>query len=158
MREIKFRAWDVSIKKMWDHAFISVNLEKVWNSDDTVLKKYIRCVMNNSKLETYIKCVMNNYNYNSTYVGSALDDLKVLQYTGLKDKKGQEIYEGDILRWYAGREKKYSDIVVRWDEDIAFFDLGEWCENEFPYTGNYALIIGNIYKNPDLNPDLLKNT
>jgi len=78
-----------------------------------------------------------------------VDPETVGQYTGLKDRHGQEIYEGDILR-----DDEMGLNVVRW-EDGSF-----WLE--MFYEGNQSLmehlsdynevceIIGNIYENPEL--------
>jgi uncharacterized phage protein (TIGR01671 family) len=73
-------------------------------------------------------------------------DYNLMQYTGLKDTKGKEIYEGDILT-----SINSSNIVVCWDEIP-----GRWVGhdkkhfNEDLYYYNCGEIIGNIHENPEL--------
>jgi len=65
-----------------------------------------------------------------------------MQYTGLKDKNGKEIWEGDIVR-----ELKDSWIeVVEWDDmDSGFKPFNDHREVPIAFE-----IIGNIYENPEL--------
>lgn len=63
----------------------------------------------------------------------------IMQFTGLHDRNGKEIYEGDILFQDDYRHLK-PIFSVSWDEEEAGF---------FPFTTGYK-IIGNIYENPEL--------
>ena len=75
------------------------------------------------------------------------DDVEVLEYTGLKDKNGVEIYEGDVMRWHNSLVPRGADptalSTVRWSNRYAMFD-------GIRRTGE---VIGNIYKNPELVKD-----
>ena len=64
------------------------------------------------------------------------------QYTGLKDKLGTEIYEGDILQW---DEKEWGapyKEVVKWDYDLLSMRENDW--------KNHCEIIGNVHQNPEI--------
>lgn len=72
------------------------------------------------------------------------------EYTGLKDKNGKEIFEGDIVQFHSGKKLWIAPIVWRMREAMFVQEsAGGW--------GSLALqdladieIIGNIYENPEL--------
>jgi uncharacterized phage protein (TIGR01671 family) len=86
-----------------------------------------------------------------TFVRKA-DEIELMQSTGLKDKNGKEIFEGDIVD-YKGRE-----AVVKWHGSYASFiyrfvdglkeRVSEW-DPLFLACYNFE-VIGNIYENPEL--------
>lgn len=81
------------------------------------------------------------------------DDFILMQYTGLKDKKGREIYEGDILEAGEG-----DPLVVRFDELAAGFSLAKkgWMFDHFfkeAVDSKDCEVIGNIYENKNLLED-----
>lgn len=94
---------------------------------------------------------------------ASFDEIKLMQYTGLKDKNGKEIYEGDIFR--PGPSYNERSFRVNWeDEDARFLGIGCGKDSErvpgekyVCYVGVYnklknntVEVIGNIYENPEL--------
>lgn len=67
--------------------------------------------------------------------------VKLIQYTGLKDKNGKEIYEGDILEY-----NKCSTYIVK---TINRFESTKFGIEGYPRLDAYQ-IVGNIYENPEL--------
>ncbi|HBJ1650894.1 TPA: hypothetical protein LA460_000113 [Clostridium botulinum] len=78
------------------------------------------------------------------------DDFTVMQYTGIKDKNGKEIYEGDILKLSNSRYKViYQDCSFQLSR-INGYDL----DLITMYAINKSEVIGNIYENKELLKDL----
>ncbi len=78
------------------------------------------------------------------------DGLPLMQYTGLKDKNGIEIYEGDELQ-PVRPARDMGRFIVRYDEKKASFvcDNGGQIYIDVSTWGNRK-VIGNIYENPEL--------
>lgn len=75
------------------------------------------------------------------------EELPLMQYTGLKDKNGKEIYEGDILNNYIIGV----NFEIKWlNQDAGFYALAynyHYDPNDWCIKGE---VIGNIYENPEL--------
>ena len=76
------------------------------------------------------------------------------QYTGLKDKNGKEIYEGDIVFFFTEHFDKATGGFDGEDEHnatVEWFDNGFAFMDKAPYDPNIECeVIGNIHENPEL--------
>lgn len=149
MRDIKFRAWDKAGKTMSD-PFTLRRGNLIWRS----------------KNETAV-----------TFKALLEEDV-VMQYTGLKDKHGDEIYEGDVIQ-HERKSRPYSDkakialvkCIVQWldgkssgdnltnpssfNQNPSFIGkpIGDHKSNQWSYDWSEfhdCEVIGNIYENPEL--------
>ena len=80
---------------------------------------------------------------------SEYEDIVLMQYTGLKDKNGVEIYEGDVVRNLSTtKQQQYRKRVVTWAQ---YSRRGVGFNVGATYGGAVTLeVIGNIYENPEL--------
>jgi len=74
----------------------------------------------------------------------------VMQYTGLKDKNGVEIYEEDILRCYDKTTNNVFTLPLYWSKTQPGFFYGLYHLNTVMIKEHEIKIIGNIYENPEL--------
>jgi len=76
-------------------------------------------------------------------------DCEIMQYTGLKDKNGKEIYEGDIIVTRLNSPDNNEESLVVEFADGSFKLKKENTYYYFPFLLNVE-VIGNIYENPEL--------
>jgi len=130
MREIKFRAWDKDRKKMLYHINDLFDGFMHWKDQKIDL---VDCVEQGTHTE-YRHPIL-------------------LQYTGLKDKNGKEIYEGDVIETN-GIENCEKALIIFHDgvfvADFEEFDFIGWEH----LNGLDMTVIGNIYENPELKENV----
>jgi len=93
----------------------------------------------------YIDFINGNIIIGENDGDSRYEDIPLMQYTGLKDKNGKEIYEGDIVV-----EENLKRYVVKWEENTSSSSNSSscgfcWSKEDARYTE----VIGNIYENPE---------
>ena len=121
--------------------------------------KHIHTLPGNEHLSgRWIEGYLSNENHinSSELEGEILVDPEtVCQYTGLTDKNGRKIFEGDILSgiryhdWGQGGEYRPDKCIIKWDEERAAFAPVYWWERYNHDLKDYE-VIGNIFDNPEL--------
>lgn len=138
-RKIRFRAWDG---------------EEIYEIDGNS-----NVVLEYNDISGW-NIVPNRHNYDGEYLaGETIGDFVLMQYTGLKDKNGVEIYEGDIIVWSGTLDGCIFNHVCE-----VIFDLYQWCgwaiyspqqKSTIPFgehgcNPNEVNIVGNVYENKEL--------
>jgi len=90
---------------------------------------------------------------NRTFVGPFDKDSIFLQFTGLKDKNGKEIYEGDIVKapdgiWEIEFGEPWDGVLIDLINNYKAEASIKFAENEYSLAD--VKVIGNIYENKDL--------
>ena len=121
-REIKFRVWDVENKEMLNVQ--ELDFEPTFYGGRIAIRP-------------------DQYNdYFDT------EDMILMQYTGVNDRCGKEIYENDIV-YVAGEDE---NATIEWNEETARFVIhfDGWIADFDNYYGKELEIMGDIYNNPEL--------
>lgn len=135
MRIIKFRAWDKITKQLFEVKQIDFNAIE-------------RNVYGFITYKNILGGVYESLSFRS------FDDVELMQYTGINDCNGREIFEGDIVKLDEDFAKAhdYSSTIseVVWDEDGALFDTPKIQYALSQHNSKYFTVIGNIYETPQL--------
>ena len=131
-RILKFRAWDKKLNIMWE----AISLEKL-------LRYFMFQIMPNAMAYKEIK--------------DHFSDIVWLEYTGLKDKNGTELFEGDIVKSDILKNKLWQ-IAYRTDREfcgflpyeIRFMDDKVYSPLSHFIDWESLIVIGNIHENPEL--------
>ena len=126
MRDIKFRAFLKSNQLMYDVLTLDIIDNKVLiNNEEKQLRGYVK-----------------------------YQDVELMQYTGLKDKNGKEIYEGDIVEAWSEGKKAIGKVKQRidglWLMYPAWQSGKSWGLMPNEERNTTVKIIGNIYENKEL--------
>lgn len=148
-RKIKFRVWDKYKKQMYPISSI----------DYDIFSQEIRIIAVGHKNGM---CTSYNKNHNSEKCD--ITALELMQYTGLHDKNGKELYEGDIVKITEKEKISKHKVIsmkpiiadIEWSEEYLTYTLittsvKDAFESLTDYLDEYDIeVIGNIYDNPEL--------
>lgn len=123
MREIKFRIWDKSMMRWWceDSQYLQMDGKKIHPAPWSTLSAELPD-----------------------------DDIVIEQFTGLKDKNGKEIYEGDIIQMIYDSGRRGEIEEIEWLNGIDFDYAGWGTKTILTSQWKYSEVIGNIHEDPEL--------
>ena len=128
MKEFKMKAWLKKEKKMVNIIGIDFNYEYIRYTEDGNL-------------------------FNENYKTAAFKDIELLQFSGAKDKAGQELYEADVVKFNDGIDDIYG-LISYDDEDGSYrVSYENITEHLSDLEGDFE-IVGNIFENPKLHEQL----
>lgn len=138
-RDIEFRAWDDHYKYMNYKVIVGIygNWEEVKDNEN-----YTACSMWIEPKNVDYKCEPHWSHFEPYH-----KEIKLMQYTGLKDKNGKKIFEGDIVKSKYGVFKS----KVEWND--SFCGFFPFCNNDTGIFADECEAIGNIYENKELLGD-----
>lgn len=163
MREIKFRAWHKESKKMLD----VYGLE--WSVDSIVFREKRKALLGEDQpYRWHMMHLIGKDGVTEIARGHEMiaSEYEIMQFTGLLDKDGKEIYEGDIVDDPQSAKEEYRGVIT-----FGKVNLGcNGSEYDYVVNGFYAqtpsdeerecttnelnrgqlVVIGNIYENPEL--------
>ncbi|ATV63183.1 YopX family protein [Fusobacterium pseudoperiodonticum] len=128
MKEFKMKAWLKKENKMVAIIGIDLNYQYIRYTDDGNLFK-------------------------DDYKIAEFKDIELLQFTGTKDKAGQELYEADVILFNDGIDDIYGLISYDDDEGTYRVSYENITEHLSEREGDFE-IVGNIFENPQLHEQL----
>lgn len=128
MKEFKMKAWLKKENKMVSIIGIDLNYQYIRYTDDGNLFK-------------------------DDYKIAEFKDIELLQFTGAKDKAGQELYEADVIKFNDGIDDIYG-LISYDDEDATYRVSYENITEHLSDLEEDFEIVGNIFENPDLHEQL----
>jgi uncharacterized phage protein (TIGR01671 family) len=143
MRELKFRVWSKA-RKEWVH-----NMMLLACIDGLPFAHFVEV----NEIDKSVK----HHVYNASNL-----DVEIQQYTGLKDKNGKEIYEGDIVEWGMSHDQINPFPKLRYVEFcerqliykvVEVGDLPsslDYLYEAAPMSTRWCRVVGSIHENPEL--------
>lgn len=155
-REIKFRAWDRDSKRMLKVSYLSWYYKYDPNGFDNNIPSAMafgteedekRRIESGGSIS--ITADGRKWEYGLLQIG--LQNFELMQFTGLKDKNGKEIYEGDRIRISDEYGNEDTGFIGYKEREMAF--VVDWGNNRYRRimdSEDVIEVIGNLYENPEL--------
>ena len=118
----KFRAWDNELGRM-------MSIKNMWFQDSRIEELELNDAVMNDHITAYP------------------DEIELMQSTGLCDKEGTEVFEGDIV---SIDTDEFDLLFVKYESGIYWLMDDEECVEHLSDYYKYVSIVGNIYENPEL--------